>query len=196
MYENQKIGVVILAYDVESFIRGVIEGLPGFVDKIYVVDDGSKDKTTEIVRSLTADVNNATYNKVTLLNHTANRGPGAGLQTGYKAALLDSMDIIVKVDGDGQMRAEYMENLIIPIVEKRADYTKGNRLYNHAYQADMPRFRLFGNRILTWLTRIESGYWHISDSQNGYTAITQKALKTIDLNFYKYYGYLNDILAK
>lgn len=189
MYRNARIGVVVLAYNVGSFVESVIEGLPGFIDAIYIVDDGSTDNTSGVIGKL----NN---HKVNLISHKHNLGPGAGLRTGYRAALADDMNVVVKVDGDGQMPLDQIENLINPIIEKRADYTKGNRLFNRSYSSTMPRFRLLGNYLLTWLTRIESGYWHVSDSQNGYVAISRKALQTIDLNFYNYYGYLNDILAR
>ncbi len=157
----------------------MIEGLPGFIDRIYVIDDGSKDNTAEIVKNLK-------HPKVILICHEKNQGPGAGLSTGYRAAINDGIDITVKIDGDGQMPSDQIANLIIPILERRADYTKGNRLSNSQDRMRMPRFRMIGNFMLTWLTRIESGYWHISDSQNGFTAISKEALSTIKLDFYSY----------
>ena len=189
MYKEKTIGVIILAYDVEPFIKNVIEGLPFFIDRIYVVDDGSRDGTVRVVESLK-------HPKVTLICHGVNQGPGAGLRTGYRAALKDNLDIVVKVDGDGQMPPEQIENIILPLIEEQADYTKGNRLSSSATRMKMPRFRMVGNFLLTWLTRIESGYWHVSDSQNGFTAISRKALAAVDLDFCLYYGYLNDILAR
>ncbi len=190
MYKGHKIGVVVLAYNVEKFIVSTVEELPNFVDKVYVIDDGSVDKTAEVVRNLG-------YPQVILIEHGKNKGPGAGLKTGYQAALSDDIDITVKVDGDGQMPVEYMEPLIDPIVLGKADYTKGDRLSRVENRKGMPRFRLFGNLILTWLNRIASGYWNINDPQNGYTAISKSALNIVNSNnIYAYYGYLNDILVQ
>lgn len=189
MYNGRKVGVVVLAYNVAEFIEDTIKGVPDFMDKIYVVDDGNVDKTPEIVKSLN-------HNRVKLMRHETNRGPGAALNTGYNAALEDKMDIIVKVDGDGQMPLDQIENIIIPIVEGKADYTKGDRISNRYNRQGMPRFRLVGNLLLTWLTRIASGYWHLNDTQNGFTAISSTALQQMDLKLYPYYGYLNDILIQ
>jgi hypothetical protein len=94
------------------------------------------------------------------------------------------------------MPPEQIEHLIKPIIHNKADYTKGNRLQSDPGKHGMPRFRMVGNHLLTWLTRIESGYWHVSDTQNGFTAISKKALSTIDTGFCSYYGYLNDVLAR
>jgi len=167
----------------------VIEDLPDFIDRIYVVDDGSKDNTVSVIGCLK-------HPKVTLLRHDQNRGPGAGLRTGYKAVLKYGVDIAVEIDGDGQMPSGEIVDLIAPIIEGKADYTKGNRLSSSHTRMKMPRFRMVGNFLLTWLTRIESGYWHVSDSQNGFTAISGQALSTLNLDFCSYYGYLNDILAR
>jgi glycosyltransferase involved in cell wall biosynthesis len=189
MYRENIVGVIILAYDVEQFIKDVIEGLPNFVDRIYVIDDRSKDHTFDVVSSLKLP-------KVTLIRHEINKGPGGGLKTGFQAALKDNIDIVVKIDGDGQMDSDQIENLIIPIIQKQAHFTKGNRLSKASNRQGMPTFRVVGNYILTWLTRIGSGYWNVSDTQNGFIAINNKALATIDLNFCSFYGYLNDVLAR
>ena len=189
MYNGHKVGVVVLAYNVAELIGDTIRGLPDFIDKIYVIDDGNVDKTPEIVKSLN-------HNSVKLIRHETNRGPGAALNTGYRAALEDKTDIIIKVDGDGQMPLDQMENIIIPIIEGKAGYTKGDRISNRHNRQGMPRFRLVGNLLLTWLTRIASGYWHLSDSQNGFTAVSGAVLQKMDLKLYPYYGYLNDILIQ
>lgn len=189
MLANHRIGVVVLAYMVEDQIEHTIETQPAFVDEVYVVDDGSTDATAERIAKL------ATGN-VHLIRHEENRGPGAGLRSGYQAALADGMDIVAKVDGDGQMESAGLESLITPVVNGEADYTKGNRLSSPEHRRSMPRFRLLGNRILTWQTRIASGYWHLDDAQNGYTAISRRALETINLDLCPYYGYLNDLLIQ
>ena len=189
MYNGHKVGVVVLAYNVAQFIGDTIRGLPPYVDRIYVVDDGSVDQTAEVVRSFN-------HGSARLIRHETNRGPGAALATGYAAALKDGMDIIVKVDGDNQMPLDHMEKIIVPIVEGRADYAKGDRISSRCNRRGMPRFRLVGNLLLTWLTRVASGYWQLNDSQNGFTAISRAALQKLGLKLYPYYGYLNDILIK
>jgi len=190
MYKGSKIGVVILAYNVEGFIRNSIEKLPAFVDRIYVIDDGSSDDTANVVKALP-------NSNIYLAQHERNKGPGAAMLTGCKAALEDKMDIVIKLDGDDQMHSEQLEYLIMPIIGKRADYAKGDRLSNPNYWGQMSRFRLVGNILLTVLTRVASGYWHLNDSQNGFVAISKKALENINIEtIYPYYGYLNDILVR
>lgn len=189
MYGSYKIGVVILAYNTEKQVRSTIENLPDFVDMIYAINDGSTDKTAEVIR-------NHKYSRVNLIQHERHGGPGLALSTGYKAALMDDMDIIIKVDGDDQMPLEQIESLIIPIAEGKADYTKGDRLSVPEHRQGMPHLRLFGNLILTWLTRITSGYWQLNDSQNGFTAICKDALQSVNLDLYSYFGYLNDLLVQ
>ena len=189
-YKQHRIGVVVPAYNVEGFLKSTIEELPAIVDRIYVVDDGSSDNTANIAKALC-------NSKVYLIQHERNKGPGAAMATGCKAALADKMDVIIKLDGDGQMPSEQIENLIMPIVERRVDYTKGDRLSNPDYRKSMPRFRLFGNTLLTGLTRLASGYWHVNDTQNGFVAISKRALESINIEtICPYYGYLNDILIR
>ena len=190
MYKEHSIGVVIPSHNEENHIKDTIETLPDFIDKIYVVDDGSTDKTAEVVKMLTDE-------RVHLFQHEVNRGPGAAVVTGYEAALKNEMDVIVKMDGDNQMDPEQLPNLLDPIVEGRADYTKGNRLLSPEYRKGMSKWRFFGNSILTFLTKIGSGYWQMMDPQNGYTVISRRALERINVDsIYPYYGYLNDILVR
>ena len=190
MYKEHSIGVVIPSHNEENHVKDTIETLPDFIDKIYVVDDGSTDKTAEVVKMLTDQ-------RIHLFQHEVNKGPGAAVATGYEAALNDEMDVIVKMDGDNQMDPEQLPNMLDPIVEGRADYTKGNRLLSPEYRKGMSKWRFFGNSILTFLTKIGSGYWQMMDPQNGYTVISRRALERIDVDsIYPYYGYLNDILAR
>jgi len=190
MYKQQKIGVVVPAYNVGGFLKKTIEEVPAFVDRIYVVDDGSSDNTADVVKSLS-------NSKVYLLQNKRNEGLGAAVARGSREALKDKMDVIVKLDGDGQMPSDKIERLIAPIVEKKVDYTKGDRLSNSNHRRTMPKFRLFGNIILTWLTRIASGYWHVNDPQNGFLAISKRALENINVEtLYHYYGCSNDILVR
>ena len=136
MYKEHKIGVVILAHNEENHIKDTIETLPDFIDKIYVVDDGSADKTAEIVKTLTEQ-----NQRIHLIQHEVNKGPGAALVTGYKAALKEEMVAIVKMDGDNQMDPEQLPNLLEPIIEGKADYTKGNRLLSLEYRKGMTKWR-------------------------------------------------------
>ncbi|MCK9356714.1 MAG: glycosyltransferase family 2 protein [Dehalococcoidia bacterium] len=191
MYRDKTIGVVVLAYNVEAHIGDVLTGMPAYVDAVYVVDDGSADRTGETVRQWS--VRDA---RVRLIAHETNIGPGAALSTGYERAVEAGMDVVVKVDGDNQMPLEEMSRLLDPVTAGDAGYAKGNRLLNAAYRANMPRFRFAGNTMLTWLTRVASGNWRVNDPQNGYTAISRDALKAIGWNLYPYYGYLNQILVR
>ncbi len=188
--DRHNIGVVVPAYNEELFIGDTISGIPTYVKKIYVIDDGSKDKTSEIIK-------NTKDSRVCYVKHEKNSGVGAAIITGYKLALEDNMNIVAVMAGDNQMDPEQLPKLIKPIIENKADYTKGNRLISKDFRKGMSNWRFFGNSVLTMITKIGSGYWHIMDPQNGYTAISRKALETIDLDsIYPYYGYCNDILIK
>lgn len=135
--------------------------------------------------------------RVAPIQHRENTGAGGAIKTGYLAALEDEVDLTVTVDGDGQMDLTQMSRLLDPIVEGEADYTKGNRLLHQEYRSAMPKFRFLGNSILTFLTKIASGYWKMMDPQNGYTAISNYALENVGIDdMYEYYGYCNDILVK
>jgi glycosyltransferase involved in cell wall biosynthesis len=204
MYEGNTISVVIPAYNEEGYVGEVIDTIPAFVDRVYVVDDGSTDGTwTEIQAH--ARAYNAKYppettafgERVVPIQHERNRGVGGAIKTGYQHALADEIDVTTVMGGDGQMDPEVLTLFIRPIVEGRADYTKGNRFMREDDLDAMPRFRLVGNAVLSLLTKIASGYWKISDPQNGYTAISREALERIDLDgMYEYYGYCNDLLVK
>ena len=182
--------MVVPAYNEESLIRNTIETIPDFVDRIYVVDDASNDATLEIVQRF-VDF------RMCAICHHQNRGVGAAIVTGYKKALEDGMDIAVVMAGDNQMDPAYLPNLLSPIIEGNADYTKGNRMSSREHLEGMSGWRRLGNWLLKWLTRIASGNYKIMDPQNGYTAITRNALKQLDLDsIYPCYGYCNDILVK
>lgn len=143
-----------------------------------------------------AQVHNA-IGRVIPIQHRENLGAGGAIKTGYLAALQDESSITVTVDGDGQMDLSQMTKLLDPIVEGEADYAKGNRLLYKDYRGGMPKWRFFGNSILTFLTKIASGYWKTMDPQNGYTAISHRALDNAGIDgMYEYYGYCNDLLVK
>lgn len=169
MYANKAIGIIIPTYKNDKLICKVIKAIPEFVDIIIVVNDASPDRTSEVVRRLD-------NNKVVLIEHKRNQGVGAAMKTGLTRALELNIDIAVKVDGDNQMDINYLPELIAPIIESKADYAKGNRFYHKKDLIYMPLIRLTGNLILSLMTKIVSGYWHISDSQNGYLAISAEKL--------------------
>jgi glycosyltransferase involved in cell wall biosynthesis len=191
-YKEKKIVVVIPAYNEEKHVSKVIDTMPDYVDKIIVVDDCSDDKTYEIVKSYQNELDN----KLILIRHEKNKGVGGAIKTGYEKALDLDVDITAVLAGDAQMDPDQLQKLLNLIIEGKAEYTKGNRLV-HPEKLQMPQFRRFGNSILTLLTKIATGYWSIIDPQNGYTAISQRTLKELQLNnIYDGYGYPNDLLIE
>ena len=193
MYRRKKISVVVPAFNEEKQISRVIESMPKFVDMIVIINDCSTDGTSNVIR------NHKIFStgSVTLLEHEVNQGVGGAIATGYKWSRDNGYDIAVVMAGDGQMDPEDLSVILDPIVEGEADYTKGNRLVTGEAFQKIPKLRFFGNSILSFLTKIASGYWHISDSQTGYTAISKDALYTIDWDkMYKRYGQPNDLLVK
>jgi len=190
MYKNNSVVVVIPAYNEEKLIGKVMQSIPDYVDQIIIIDDKSTDRTIDIVEASTND-------KIILLKHRKNQGCGGALATGYKWARDNEFDLAVRMDGDGQMDVDDLIALLDPVAEGRADYSKGNRLFTGKAFKKIPKLRYLGNGFLSFLTKIASGYWHIADSQSGYTVINKKALQTIDWdNMYKRYGQPNDILVR
>jgi dolichol-phosphate mannosyltransferase len=170
---NLKIAVVIPAYNVEKTIEKVIRGIPQNVSAIVVVNDASIDQTEAMVKSISDK-------RVTLISHKKNMGVGGALLSGYSYALRLGVDIVVKLDGDDQMDATLMPNLIDPIIRGQADYTKGNRFLHPVALKKMPVIRKLGNLALTFLTKLASGYWNVFDPANGYTAISAAKLSILD----------------
>ncbi len=154
MFENRKVGIVVPAYNEEKLISRVIETMPDAVDRIYVVDDASRDATKEKVRSHEASMNG----RVFLLEHSKNRGVGAAIITGYRRALEDGMDMIGVMGGDAQMDPADLSNLLRPVARGEVDYSKGNRLFSGEAWRIIPKVRYFGNAVLSLLTKIASGY--------------------------------------
>ena len=192
MYKNKSICVVVPAYNEESQIGKVIETMPEFVDQMVIIDDQSDDKTVDVVKRSQKD-----NNKIILLEHEINQGVGGTIATGYKWARDNEFDVAAVMAGDGQMDPKDLPNIIEPVVNGSADYTKGNRLFYGDAWKMIPHYRYLGNSFLSLMTKIASGYWHIADSQSGYTAISLTALKRIDEDkIYKYYGMPNDLLIK
>ncbi|WP_256078312.1 glycosyltransferase family 2 protein [Massilia sp. YIM B04103] len=159
------IAVVIPSYKVTRQILGVISGIGPEVQHIYVVDDHCPDGSGDVVAAQCRDP------RVTLLRHAANQGVGGAVMSGYRAALAAGADLIVKIDGDGQMDPALLPAIVDPILAGQADYTKGNRFFNLEQIRQMPPLRLFGNAMLSLLNKLSSGYWNVFDPTNGYTAI-------------------------
>lgn len=222
MYKGSTVGVVIPAYNEEGFIGEVIDSLPEFVDQAFVIDDCSTDNTwAEIKEYVDAEVQQAGVTadsteqaviadgagatisesqsfldrRIVPVRHQTNGGRGAAVQTGYELALMSDMDVVAVLDGDGQMDPDILDTILDPVVDGDTDYAKGNRLISRRHCVQMSNWRLFGNVVLTVLTKIASGHWNMRDPQNGYTAISTTALEQLSLNdLFDDYGFLNDIL--
>jgi glycosyltransferase involved in cell wall biosynthesis len=189
MLEGKRVAVVVPAHDEEQLIATTLGGVPGFVDRIIVVDDGSADATSERVRSF-GDT------RVELVVHERNRGVGAAIVTGYTRALDEELDIVCVMAGDNQMDPQDLETLVRPVARGEVDYAKANRLFTGQAWTLIPRTRYLGNAVLSMLTKIASGYWHVADSQSGYTAIAKDTLMVLDLDrVYTGYGFPNDFLV-
>lgn len=192
MYQKKSICVVVPAHNEETQIGLVIETMPEYVDHIVIIDDASSDGTGEAVKKI-----QHTHMKVVLLTHEINQGVGGAIASGYKWARDNNIDVTAVMAGDGQMDPADLINIISPVVEGIVDYTKGNRLFFGDAWNMIPHYRYIGNSFLSLFTKIASGYWHISDSQSGYTSISLLALKRLNIDkIYKNYGMPNDLLIK
>lgn len=165
MTENPAVAVVIPSYRVTRHILEVLAAIGPEVARIYVVDDKCPDGSGQFVRERCRDP------RVVVVEHPENQGVGGAVMSGYRAALADGAVVIVKVDGDGQMNPALIPNFVGPILAGEADYTKGNRFFDLEAVRNMPSLRLFGNAVLSLLTKLSSGYWNVFDPTNGYTAI-------------------------
>ena len=158
---------------------------------------GGDDATADADATTAADGGRAFSRQVVPIRHETNRGVGGALKTGYRRAYEDGIDVTAVMGGDGQMDPDLLDQLVDPIVNGEADYAKGNRLLHATYREEMPKFRLFGNYVLSLLTKVSSGYWTIGDPQNGYTAISHRALAELDIDsLYDRYGFANELLAR
>ena len=190
MYKNKSIGISVPAYNEENLILKTLESMPDYVDYIVVVNDGSQDKTEELIKKqIKKD------KRIILISHDGNKGLGQALITGYSSLRDIGADIVSVMAGDNQMSADDLRKVIDPIAENKADYVKGNRLLHSDVYNRMPTYRFFGNSLLTLLTKFATGYWSSMDPQCGYTAISHKALSLIPIeNMIKGYGYNAHIL--
>jgi glycosyltransferase involved in cell wall biosynthesis len=171
-----RIAAVIPCYRVGDAIFGVLARIGPEVTRIYVVDDCCPEHTGDRVEARVTD------SRVCVVRHEVNQGVGGAMVTGYKRALADGQTIVVKLDGDGQMDPALIPRFVRPIVLGQADYAKGNRFYHLESLLSMPRVRLFGNAVLSFMTKASSGYWRIFDPTNGYTAIHAAALRLLPLD--------------
>jgi glycosyltransferase involved in cell wall biosynthesis len=162
---SAKIAVVIPCYKVKQHIMDVLQAIGPEVSSIYVVDDKCVEQTGQFVQDNCSDP------RVRVLFHPVNLGVGGAVITGYKKALIEGADVIVKIDGDGQMDPRLIELFVAPILFGEADYTKGNRFFDLNDIRRMPSTRILGNAALSFFTKLSGGYWHIFDPTNGYTAI-------------------------
>lgn len=193
MYKNLKVFLVIPAYNEEKLIAPTLKGVPDFIDKIIVIDDASTDATPDIVKNLPD-------RRIELIKHEKNKGCGGSVITGYKKSAKEGADVVVVVGGDNQFPQDEMHNFVEPFVNAEGGesmlYAKGNRFITSSLK-DMPRIRLLGNAILTFLTKFASGYWKIFDSNDGYTAISRKVIEIIDWErAWNGYGYNGDFLTR
>lgn len=193
MYQGKKVAVVVPCYNEELLISTVVETMPDYVDRIYLVEDFSTDNTAEAIKVIV----DAAERDIVPIYHEFNQGVGGAIASGYKQAAEDEMDVTVVMAGDAQMDPIDLPAILDPVVSDEADYSKGNRLFSGDAWNMIPRVRYLGNSMLSMLTKIASGYWHVADSQSGYTAINLKALKAIDWDqMYKRYGQPNDLLVR
>jgi glycosyltransferase involved in cell wall biosynthesis len=187
--DGKRVSVVVPAHNEEKLIAETIRGIPEFVDRVYVVDDLSSDGTVEAVRAL-ADP------RVELIEHERNLGVGGAILTGYQRALADRVDVTAVMAADAQMDPDDLEMLAVAVARGEVDYAKANRLFTGQAWEVIPRYRYLGNAVLSMLTKIASGYWHVADSQSGYTAVSLEYLELLDLDrIYKRYGFPNDMLV-
>jgi glycosyltransferase involved in cell wall biosynthesis len=188
MLDGKTVAVVIPAYNEETLIASTIGGIPAFVDRVIVVDDGSKDET--VAHAKAADP------RVQTVRHERNQGVGAATVSGYRLAIDHEVDVVCVMNADGQMDPEDLETLTRAIASGECDYAKANRLFTAEAWEVIPRTRYLGNALLSFLTKIASGYWHVADSQSGYTAASLETLRLLDLDrVYRRYGFPNDMLV-
>jgi glycosyltransferase involved in cell wall biosynthesis len=192
MYLQKTIAIVVPAYNEERLVGKTLHSIPSLVDKVIVVDDRSSDNTVKFVKEVAEK-----DRRIILIEHEANQGVGGAIITGYKKAIEFGIDVTAVMAGDGQMDPRDLKNIVRPVVKGDVDYTKGNRLFQGDAWSMIPHHRYLGNSFLSLLTKIASGYWHIADSQTGYTAASLNVLRKLNLDtIYKRYGMSNDMLIK
>ncbi len=189
MVEGKRVAVVVPAFEEAQLVADTIRGIPDFVDLVVVVDDCSSDATAEHART-TGD------QRLEVIRHEQNLGVGGAIVTGYARCLELGVDVTCVMAADNQMDPAELRSLVLPVARGEADYVKANRLVSGEAWELIPRARYLGNAVLSLLTKIASGYWHVADSQAGYTALSLGALRRLDLaRLYRRYGFPNDMLV-
>ncbi|MGH3064825.1 MAG: glycosyltransferase family 2 protein, partial [Gaiellaceae bacterium] len=187
--EGRRVAVVVPAFDEERLVGETIRGIPDFVDWIYLVDDASRDGTAAAVEAVGDP-------RVLVIRHERNSGVGAAIATGYRNALEGGIDVVCVMAADNQMDPAELQGLVEPVARGEVEYAKANRLVSGEAWKVIPRTRYLGNAVLSLLTKIASGYWHVADSQAGFTALSLSALRGLDLErLYPRYGFPNDLLV-
>jgi glycosyltransferase involved in cell wall biosynthesis len=187
--DDKRVAVVVPAHDEEKLIAETIRTIPYFVDRIIVVDDASRDGTVAVVKGLDDD-------RIVVIEHERNQGVGAAIVSGYEQARDERIDVTAVMAADAQMDPADLETLCRPVALGEVDYAKANRLFTGLAWEVIPRYRYLGNALLSLLTKIASGYWHVADSQSGYTAVSLEYLDLLDLDrLYPRYGFPNDLLV-
>jgi glycosyltransferase involved in cell wall biosynthesis len=188
VYKGKKIAVVIPCFNEAKMISKTLKGIPAFVDFVYVIDDFSTDDTSTVALK---------YKRKNLKIHRLpeNQGVGGAILAGHQFALDDGADISVVMAGDDQMDPAELPKLLNQIVDNGYGFSKANRFYSTKSFSGMPKYRIFGNVVLTFLTKVSSGYWHLFDPQNGYTAVSRESLELLDFSkISKRYDFENDML--
>lgn len=186
-----KVAVVIPCFRVRDHILNVLSKIGPEVSRIYVIDDFCPESSGDFVKTHCTDT------RVTIICHTDNKGVGGAVLTGYQTAISDGMQIIVKLDGDGQMDTSLIPKLVDPIINGEADYTKGNRFFDLEQIHLMPKARIFGNAALSFMSKFSTGYWNIFDPTNGFTAIHADVAKRLPIEkISKRYFFETDLLFR
>ncbi|MFI4922683.1 MAG: glycosyltransferase family 2 protein [Burkholderiales bacterium] len=186
------VDIIVPCFRVSRQAPGVIEKAlkQKEIRNVIAVDDACPEQTGKLIKESFAH-----EPRVTVIQHAINQGVGGAMLSGYAHAFAAGADIVVKLDGDGQMNPELVPLLIVPLIQSRADYTKGNRFFHPKHLDGMPRRRLFGNAMLSLVNKFSSGYWSIMDPTNGFTALHQAAYRQLDTeNLDRGYFFESDML--
>ena len=182
---------MIPAFEEELLLPTTLQGIPDFVDRIYVVDDGSQDGTVARAREAAGS-----DGRIEIVVRERNGGVGAAVVMGYRRALEDGAEIAVVMNADNQMDPDDLAHIVLPVARGEVDYAKANRLFTGQAWQLIPHSRYLGNAVLSLWTKVASGYWHVADAQSGYTAIGRRMLELLDLDhLYPRYGFPNDMLV-
>jgi len=176
-FKSRSIAVVIPCYKVEQQIQKVVADIPNYVTSIILVNDASPDKTGEILDELAK-----TDSKITVLHHSKNQGVGGAMISGFQEAVKQNQEVVIKIDGDGQMDVAYFDKLLEAVFEENYNFVKGNRFFDRKMLQKMPTIRRIGNIGMGFLIKMASGYWNIFDPTNGFFCIHSSVLKRIDFS--------------